>query len=61
MLNRDDHVRRQKEDLEKRPHLTKFICFNNHEDIVNFINLYKQEKAILNYVKGPEVVEIRNL
>lgn len=37
------------------------MSFKSHEEIVKFIEMYKKEAAQKKYVKGPEIVEIKNL
>lgn len=41
--------------------MQSYVCFNNHQEIVDFIEKYKQETIQKNYVKGPETVSIKNL
>ena len=40
--------------------MDSFVMFSGHEEIVEFVSKYKRE-ADKKYVKGPEVIEIRNL
>ena len=37
------------------------MSFSSHQDIIDFINRYKSLTNEKNYVKGPEIVEIKNL
>ena len=57
----EEFLRRQEEDASRRPHMKKFETFNNRDDIEKFVSNFKREIEDRNYVKGPEIVEIRNL
>ena len=54
-------LRRQAIDASRRPAMPLFASFANHADILSFVQHYKQQLATQNFVKGPEVVEIKNL
>ena len=54
-------LRRQREIQERKPHMQPYINLSSAAEIQTFIKNYSQEAQKLQYVKGPEILEIRNL
>ena len=54
-------LKRQKEIQERKPHMQTYIRLSSAAEIQSFVTGYRQESHNVQYVKGPEIIEIRNL